>query len=201
MLPSSSSFIGLVLVSLLGGVSAQSSSSAAHSSGSVGGSSSGPSSVGTPTNSAALPNLSGVSTCVTTCLAMAASAAGCASEVAVDCFCVNPRPYTASLLACLGPCPDQLLTAEGLVQQFCAAAAAPTSLSFGSFTPSPSASSSSASASASGSRNGTAAATSGSATAPSTSPSAPPNGAVTMGGWGSAGVALLVGSALAMVAM
>ncbi|KAK7058122.1 hypothetical protein R3P38DRAFT_2844453 [Favolaschia claudopus] len=59
--------------------------------------------LGTPsgTLSASLPSLSGVPICVTDCMAQATAADGCASFVAVDCFCPNPEPYMAALLACL----------------------------------------------------------------------------------------------------
>ncbi|KAJ7182292.1 hypothetical protein C8R43DRAFT_966654 [Mycena crocata] len=186
-------FISL-LVSLTLRAAAQSSSQGAASTSDVGaGSDANTNSTGTPTNSAALPNLSGVSSCVTNCLAIAASAAGCTSEVAVDCFCVNPQPYTTSLLTCLGPCPEQVSSAEALVQQFCAAAAQPTSLSFGSFTPSSASTSASNSHSASGSTSVNLTSVPPSSTA-NTSPSTTPNaGAKIVLGLGSLGTAVVVG--------
>ncbi|KAJ7613323.1 hypothetical protein DFH06DRAFT_1344792 [Mycena polygramma] len=82
---------------------------------------------------------------------MAASADGCESVVAVDCFCPHPQNYTTAFLACLGTCPpatcltpsagasaaplgcpSEVPSAEALVEQFCAAAATPTSMSFAS---------------------------------------------------------------------
>ncbi|KAF7362913.1 CFEM domain-containing protein [Mycena venus] len=120
-------------------------------------------SIGTPSNSAALPSLSGVSSCVSNCLAVAASADGCVSLAAVDCFCPNPKNYTTAFLGCLNACPSEVASAEALVEQFCAAASKSTSLSFASFTPSSSASVSGSSVS--GSSNSASA----SATAPPTS--------------------------------
>ncbi|KAJ7024660.1 hypothetical protein C8F04DRAFT_1131001 [Mycena alexandri] len=139
---------------------------------------SGSSGIGTPTNSAQLPSLSGVSSCVTDCLETAAGAAGCESEVAVNCFCATPKNYTTAFLGCLTTCPSEVASAEALVEQFCAAASTPTSLSFASFTPSstPVSSASTSSASKSGSTSG-----GSSATSPPSSPSAsssastPPN--------------------------
>ncbi|KAJ7155265.1 hypothetical protein C8R46DRAFT_438179 [Mycena filopes] len=117
----------------------------------------------TPTNSAQLPSLSGVSSCVTDCLGTAASAAGCESEVAFDCFCATPKSYTTAFLACLTTCPTEVASAEALVGKFCAAASKPTSLSFASFTPSSTLTSPSNSASNSASST---------ATSPSDSPTA-----------------------------
>ncbi|KAJ7438582.1 hypothetical protein FB451DRAFT_1416105 [Mycena latifolia] len=102
--------------------------------------------IGTPTNSATLPSLSGVFSCVANCLGLAA-AANCSSEVAVNCFCIAPlaaltllclhrKTHPASLVSCLTACPDQVSSAEALVEQFCVAASKPTSLSFPSFIPS-----------------------------------------------------------------
>ncbi|KAJ6487021.1 hypothetical protein C8R45DRAFT_1098262 [Mycena sanguinolenta] len=77
-------------------------------------------SLGTPSNSAALPSLSGVSACVNTCLGKATEADNCAGLASVDCFCVNPGPYTTALLACLTACPSEVASAEALVEKFCA---------------------------------------------------------------------------------
>ncbi|KAJ6514438.1 hypothetical protein C8R47DRAFT_1064187 [Mycena vitilis] len=91
----------LLGITLALGASAQSSSKSAASasrsgsSGSVSASGASSNSVGTPSNSAALPSLSGVSSCVTNCLAMAASADGCESVAAVDCFCPKLRRRSA----------------------------------------------------------------------------------------------------------
>ncbi|KAJ7777663.1 hypothetical protein DFH07DRAFT_12834 [Mycena maculata] len=98
-------------------------------------------SIGTPTSSASLPSLSGVSSCVTNCLTVASSDAGCESIAAEDCFCTSTaaKTYTSAFLACLAACPSTpsaVVSAEGLVEQFCAAAATSTSLSFASFNPS-----------------------------------------------------------------
>ncbi|KAJ7077617.1 hypothetical protein C8R44DRAFT_825960 [Mycena epipterygia] len=159
----------LLLLTFAFGAWAASSSSASRSASasvSAGGASSS-SAIGTPTNSAELPSLSGVSTCVVTCLGEAAGAATCSSEVAVDCFCPNPQNYTSTFVACLTACPSEVVSAEALVEQFCAAASKPTSLSFPSFTPSSTSASVSASApSSSGSKSSVA---SPSATAPASS--------------------------------
>ncbi|KAJ6586560.1 hypothetical protein B0H10DRAFT_2095196 [Mycena sp. CBHHK59/15] len=76
--------------------SASTTRSAAASSGSLS-----PSTV----SSAALPSLSGVPACITNCLAVAASAAGCDSEAAVNCFCVT---CVFSLLSSPSCCPLSL---------------------------------------------------------------------------------------------
>ncbi|KAJ7434407.1 hypothetical protein FB451DRAFT_1467626 [Mycena latifolia] len=48
-------------------------------------------------------------------------------------FCPQRKPYAAALLSCLTACPAGLLSAEALVEHFCAAARKPTSISFHSF--------------------------------------------------------------------
>ncbi|KAJ7152379.1 hypothetical protein C8R46DRAFT_1121160 [Mycena filopes] len=184
----------LFTLAALAGAHAQSSSSRASSSLAAGSSSSG---IGTPTNSAQLPSLSGVSSCVTNCLTIAASAAGCESEVAVNCFCAAPKNYTTTLLACLNGngggdvCPGEVNTAESLVEQFCAAASKPTSLSFASFTPS------SARSSSAPSGSNSAASTSSATSPPSVSPSGSgaPNGSSSI-----AGLRLPLGAVLTAVA-
>ncbi|KAJ7434404.1 hypothetical protein FB451DRAFT_1311505 [Mycena latifolia] len=55
-----------------------------------GSSSASASAIGTPTNSAALPPLSGVSPCAANCVGLAAAAAYCSSEGAVNCLGVAP---------------------------------------------------------------------------------------------------------------
>ncbi|KAJ7438598.1 hypothetical protein FB451DRAFT_1570201 [Mycena latifolia] len=127
------------------------------------------SAIGTPTNSAALPSLSGLSSCAANCLGLAAAATNCSSEVAFNCFCVAPnaKPYAKALVSCLTACPTEVASTEALVEQFCAAATKPTPLSFPSFVPSSTSASASAS-SASGSS------TAASTTAPASS-SPPPS--------------------------
>ncbi|KAF8216471.1 hypothetical protein K438DRAFT_1797263 [Mycena galopus ATCC 62051] len=139
--------------------------SASASGASVSGSSN---SIGTPSNSADLPSLSGVSSCVNTCLEVAVSADNCTSLAAVDCFCPDPIPYTKAFVSCLTACPSEVASAEALVEQFCAVAATPTSLSFPSFTPSSTSASASNSNPKSGSTSGS---SSSSATAPPSSSS------------------------------
>ncbi|KAJ7081992.1 hypothetical protein B0H15DRAFT_853101 [Mycena belliarum] len=164
----------LLLAFALGG-HAQSSSSASRSA------SSSPSSkaIGTPTNSANLPSLSGVSSCVTNCLAVAAGAAGCGSQVAVDCFCHGTAvsSYIRAFQGCLQTCPTEVASAQALVEQFCAASSPSTSLSFPSFTASASSSASrssgsSLSPSGSGSASVTAPASSSAASSTTSSNSA-----------------------------
>ncbi|KAJ7875302.1 hypothetical protein B0H14DRAFT_3859505 [Mycena olivaceomarginata] len=149
-------------------------------------------SLGTPSNSAFLPMLSGVSSCVSTCFEQAVGADGWMSEAAVDCFCPNPKNFTAPFVACLTPCPSEVPAAEALVQSFCAAAATPTSLSFPPFTPSASASSLSNSNSKSGSGTGSSTAPpSSAATSPSTSAWTSPNAAMRLRMRGEGGPPLL----------
>ncbi|KAF8145531.1 hypothetical protein K438DRAFT_543946 [Mycena galopus ATCC 62051] len=145
--------------------SAPTSASAGASSNSIGSASD--NSIGTPSNTAALPSLSGVSSCVNNCLELAVSADNCMSLVAVDCFCPDPKPYTAAFVSCLTGCPSEVASAEALVEQFCALAATPTSLSFPSFTPSSASGASSNSSSSAGIAG--ASGISASATAPPTS--------------------------------
>ncbi|KAJ7640022.1 hypothetical protein DFH06DRAFT_1430639 [Mycena polygramma] len=88
----------------------------------------------------------------------------------------STKNYTSTFLTCLTACPSEVASAEALVEQFCAAAATPTSLSFASFNPSAtpsslSTSSSSKSGSASGSSSGSGTGSSASQTAPPTSSS------------------------------
>ncbi|KAJ7448752.1 hypothetical protein FB451DRAFT_760454, partial [Mycena latifolia] len=163
----------LLLLSFALGASAASSSSASAAASTSAGSSS--SAIGTPTNSAALPSLSGVSPCVANCLELATAAANCSSEVAVNCFCVAPnaKPYAKALVSCLTACPTEVASTEALVEQFCAAATKPTSLSFPSFVLSSTSASASASASAS-SVSGSTFSTVASTTAPASS-SPPPS--------------------------
>ncbi|KAJ7434415.1 hypothetical protein FB451DRAFT_1418887 [Mycena latifolia] len=137
--------------------SAASSSSPASASASAAASSNS-SAIGTPTNSAAQPSLSAVSPCVANRLGLVAAAANCSSELA-------RKTYAASLVACLTACPGEVSSAEALVEQFCAAAIEPISISFPSFAPS---SSSAASAANSG-------VWSSAATMALTSSSAPPS--------------------------
>ncbi|KAJ7866265.1 hypothetical protein B0H14DRAFT_2733260 [Mycena olivaceomarginata] len=127
----------LTLLLFVAAVSVSAASSSSRSGSSVVPSSAAPSSsnsLGTPSNSALLPTLSGVSSCVSTCFEQAVGADGCMSEAAVDCFCPNPKNFTAPFVACLTACPSEVPAAEALVQSFCAAAATPTSLSFPPFT-------------------------------------------------------------------
>ncbi|KAJ7640025.1 hypothetical protein DFH06DRAFT_1302100 [Mycena polygramma] len=182
------------------GASAQSSSRSVSASVSGSGSASsvssvsGSNSIGTPSNSAALPSLSGVSSCVTNCLAMAASADGCESVAAVDCFCPQPKNYTSTFLTCLTACPSEVPSAEALVEQFCAAAATPTSLSFASFNPSATPSSLSTSLSVSGSKSGSASRSGTGSSASQTAPSSAAttsNAAAAVRGMGMGGVPLL----------
>ncbi|KAF8959914.1 hypothetical protein BDZ97DRAFT_1922523 [Flammula alnicola] len=82
------------------------------------------------TSSAQFPSLSGVSSCVSNCLATGISRVGCASVVDVNCFCVNTQ-FTPELVDCvLASCPDQVSTTENLAQQFCNIASSSPSLSF-----------------------------------------------------------------------
>ncbi|KAJ7346353.1 hypothetical protein DFH08DRAFT_1008550 [Mycena albidolilacea] len=185
----------LTLLLFVAAVSAASSSSRSGSS--VVPSSAAPSSsnsLGTPSNSALLPTLSGVSSCVSTCFETAVGADGCMSEAAVDCFCPNPKNFTAPFVACLTACPSEVPAAEALIQSFCAAAATPTSLSFPPFTPSASASSLSNSNSNSKSGSGSGSSTappSSAATSPSTSASTSPNAAMRLRMRGEGGLPLL----------
>ncbi|KAJ7445477.1 hypothetical protein FB451DRAFT_1433288 [Mycena latifolia] len=106
------------------------------------------------------------------CLGLVAVAANCSSEVAVNCFGVAPlaKTYAADLVLCITACPDEVSSAQALVQQFCAAAMKPTSLPFPSFTPSStSAYGASSAAFASNSSAG-----SSTATAPASSSAPPP---------------------------
>ncbi|KAG7441267.1 uncharacterized protein BT62DRAFT_937303 [Guyanagaster necrorhizus] len=82
------------------------------------------------TLSAALPSLSGYSTCVTNCLQLAIAYANCTSVADVDCYC-GTTIFPASLTGCISSdCSDQLSTSESLSQQFCNLASPSTSLSF-----------------------------------------------------------------------
>ncbi|KAJ7437345.1 hypothetical protein FB451DRAFT_1416914 [Mycena latifolia] len=108
----------------------------------------------------------------------------------------------ASLIACLTACPTEVSSTEALVEEFCAAAAKPTSLSFPSFVPSSTSASASTSAS---SVSGFASSTAASTTAPASSsppPSTTPSNAarplgVGMGmGHGMGGVVMTVAGIL-----
>ncbi|KAF8161557.1 hypothetical protein B0H34DRAFT_796326 [Crassisporium funariophilum] len=91
----------------------------------------------TPTNSAQFPSLSGVTSCVSNCLAVGAARVNCTSVVDVNCYCVNPQ-YPAELVACvLATCPSEVITAENLAQQFCNLAVAKPTLTFASVPVSP----------------------------------------------------------------
>nr|GAT43556.1 predicted protein [Mycena chlorophos] len=161
--------LSLSVPSVLGASSSSHPSSSSVPATSAGGASSS-SPIGTPSNSASLPQLSNAPTCVVTCLEMAAAADGCVSEVAVDCFCPSPRTYTSAILSCMQACPDEITTAESIVESFCAAASTSTSLSFASFIPS--LSSSSVSASLTSSHSSMASTTTSPSASTSPSPSA-----------------------------
>ncbi|KAJ7073172.1 hypothetical protein C8F01DRAFT_269827 [Mycena amicta] len=154
------------------------------------------SAIGTPSNSAALPVLSNVPSCVTDCLAMAAAQDGCESEVAVDCFCPNPKNYTTALLVCMQSCPDEVSTAEAIVESFCAVAATSTSLSFASFTPSSSSGSESITSSGSTTAPTTTSASASTSPSPSSSGSAGRRVGTSLSGVGVAlGTTVLLGAA------
>ncbi|KAJ7658853.1 hypothetical protein DFH06DRAFT_1131134 [Mycena polygramma] len=168
-------------------------------------------SIGTPSNSAALPSLSGVSSCgggwfsqdatgatATNCLAMAVNADGCEGvAAAADCFCPHPAPYVTSFLTCLTAYPSEGPATEALVERFCAAAATPTSVRFGSYNPNatPSASLGSASVSsgsrtASGSANASVTALSSSSAATTSNAAARGMGRTVMGGMAMGGIGI-----------
>ncbi|KAF8805189.1 hypothetical protein BYT27DRAFT_7104826 [Phlegmacium glaucopus] len=97
----------------------------------------------TATSTAQFPSLSGVSSCVSDCLAQGSARLNCTSVVDVNCFCVNSN-YPAEIVTCvLANCPTEVTTIEALGQQFCNIASAHPSLSFPSLPVTPSAPSSS----------------------------------------------------------
>ncbi|KAF8901848.1 hypothetical protein CPB84DRAFT_1846566 [Gymnopilus junonius] len=107
------------------------------------------------TSSAQFPSLSGVSSCVSNCLADAISIVNCTSLVDVNCFCTQPN-FSPELSDCVfSNCPDQIPTSESLAQQFCNVASTSVSLTFPSL-PVTSATSSSTSTSSSAASTSTA---------------------------------------------
>ncbi|KAJ3820795.1 hypothetical protein F5880DRAFT_909584 [Lentinula raphanica] len=102
------------------------------------------------TSSAVLPSLSGYDTCVVTCFETAIASVNCSNVVPESCYC-NSTNYQSALVSCMqSDCPSELITAEGLTNQFCALASTSTSISF-SITSLPSSSSVSSTASNNGS--------------------------------------------------
>ncbi|KAG7091463.1 hypothetical protein E1B28_010494 [Marasmius oreades] len=91
-------------------------------------SSSSMSSNATPTRSADLPSLSGVSSCVSNAFQLSVSDLNCSSVAQPTCYCQNLSFPNALIKRISEGCPNELATAEGLVQRFCAVAS--TSLSF-----------------------------------------------------------------------
>ncbi|KIK80506.1 hypothetical protein PAXRUDRAFT_39604, partial [Paxillus rubicundulus Ve08.2h10] len=84
----------------------------------------------TSSSTAGFPTLTGYPICVPQCLALAASAAGCSSVIAVDCYCANPV-FPGSLVNCTArACIGNLDLAQNLAQQYCNLASFAASLSF-----------------------------------------------------------------------
>ncbi|KAF8883283.1 hypothetical protein BD779DRAFT_1674619 [Infundibulicybe gibba] len=112
--------------STFGSATAPPSSSAASSLSSAGNSSVS----ATQTSTAQFPSLSGVSTCVSTCLSLSIAESNCTSVVAVNCFCSNAT-FPALMVNCVNSgCASELSNAETLAQRFCNVATSSTSLSF-----------------------------------------------------------------------
>ncbi|KAL0955510.1 hypothetical protein HGRIS_001749 [Hohenbuehelia grisea] len=119
------------------------------------------STIASSTSSAALPSLSGFSSCgtvlptllvnfitklrflVTNCFTLGIAAANCSNVVPVDCYCTKAN-FTSTLVSCVSAeCPTELVTEQNLAGQFCRLASSSISLSF----PTPSSSSTSSTAS------------------------------------------------------
>ncbi|KAI0937856.1 hypothetical protein AcW1_003901 [Taiwanofungus camphoratus] len=158
------------------GVPVSSSSGSAHSvSGSVsatGSMNSSVSSSASATNTADYPSLSGYSSCVDNCLALAIADTGCDSIVDVDCYCAsaNATTFASHIVSCMSSyCPSSLTSAESLSNMFCAVASPSTTLSFP--TPSLTSASGSAGTAMPSSMPLSASSSSGSASISATSPS------------------------------
>ncbi|KAF9262536.1 hypothetical protein L218DRAFT_1077760 [Marasmius fiardii PR-910] len=92
------------------------------------------SSSATPTRSADLPDLSKYSPCVSGALQLAVSDMNCSTVAQPACYCPNST-FPNALIQRIRTqgCPNELSTAEGLVQQFCAVASTSVSFSITSF--------------------------------------------------------------------